>query len=215
MLTLRLRNCILVTGCAGFIGWKVSQFLLDEGHFVLGVDNLNNAYSPLLKQWRLDQLKHIDRFRFYLLDITEPDIEHLFQESEIKAVINLAARTGIRQSLQDPLDYYKTNVLGTLNLLELCRKYGVEKFVLASTSSVYGANKRPFDEQMVTDQPLSPYAASKKSAEVLSYVYHHLYGLDVSVLRYFTVYGPAGRPDMSILRFIKQIVEGGKCRNLW
>ena len=207
---------ILVTGCAGFIGWKVSELLLQEGHTVLGIDNINNAYDARLKRWRLEQIEAHPNFSFHQLDITDRlALRHLFNsQSEIhnprfRAVINLAARAGVRQSVENPWVYYETNVTGTLNLLELCRESKVEKFLLASTSSLYGAsNTRPFREDANTDGPLSPYAASKKAAEALCYTYHYLHGLDVTVLRYFTVYGPAGRPDMSIFRFIRWIAEG-------
>ncbi len=205
---------ILVTGCAGFIGWKVSELLLEQGHTVIGIDNINNAYDARLKSWRLEQLQGHPNLSFHQLDITDRKaIRNLFvttsHQPPFTGVINLAARAGVRQSVEDPWVYYETNVTGTLNLLELCREYGVNKFVLASTSSLYGANNtRPFREDANTDGPLSPYAASKKAAEALCYTYHYLHGLDVTVLRYFTVYGPAGRPDMSIFRFIKWIAEG-------
>jgi nucleoside-diphosphate-sugar epimerase len=205
----------LVTGCAGFIGWKVCEFLLEEGYTVIGIDTLNEAYDARLKRWRLQRLEPHPRFDFRRLDITDRKaLGDIFNpKSEIRnpkidAVMNLAARAGVRQSLEDPWVYYEANLTGTLNLLELCREASVEKFVLASTSSLYGAkNTRPFREDANTDGPLSPYAASKKAAEALCYTYHHLYGLDVTVLRYFTVYGPAGRPDMSIFRFVKWIAE--------
>jgi len=206
----------LVTGCAGFIGWKVTEFLLAEGHTVVGVDNLNDAYDVRLKHWRLAQLEGKPGFEFHRLDICDREaLRGLFnpkcaiRNPKFDAVINLAARAGVRQSVENPWVYYETNVTGTLNLLELCREFGVQKFVLASTSSLYGANNpRPFREDVNTDGPLSPYAASKKAAEVLCYTYHYLYGIDITVLRYFTVYGPAGRPDMSIFRFIRWIAEG-------
>jgi nucleoside-diphosphate-sugar epimerase len=205
-----------VTGCAGFIGWRVTEFLLADGHTVVGVDNLNDAYDVRLKHWRLDQIKGRPNFTFRHLDICNREVlRGLFdQQSEIRnpkfdAVINLAARAGVRQSVENPWVYYETNVTGTLNLLELCREFGVRKFVLASTSSLYGAkNTQPFREDANTDGPLSPYAASKKAAEALCYTYHYLYGMDVVVLRYFTVYGPAGRPDMSLFRFVQWISEG-------
>ncbi len=198
----------LVTGCAGFIASKVTQFLLADGHSVAGVDNLNDAYDVRLKKWRLAQLEGQPRFRFHHLDITDrAACAHSFTPTPA-AVINLAARAGVRQSVANPWVYYDTNVTGTLNLLELCRTFGVDKFVLASTSSLYGANNpRPFREDADTDKPLSPYAASKKAAEVLCYTYRYLYGIDVSVVRYFTVYGPAGRPDMSLFRFVQWISE--------
>jgi len=204
---------ILVTGCAGFIGWKVSELLLREGHAVVGIDNLNDAYDVRLKKWRLNQLRENQRFTFYLLDIVNrAKLFRMFKNFSTKkpfdAVINLAARAGVRQSVENPWTYYETNVIGTLNLLELCREFGLKKFILASTSSLYGTTALPFRENQHTDTPLSPYAASKKAAEALCYTYHYLYGLDISVLRYFTVYGPAGRPDMSIFRFIKWIAEG-------
>jgi nucleoside-diphosphate-sugar epimerase len=205
----------LVTGCAGFIGWKVSEFLLGDGHAVIGVDNLNDAYDVRLKHWRLAQLEGGPRFVFHKLDITNrKELRELWGAEEqggvpFDAVINLAARAGVRQSVENPWVYFETNVTGTLNLLELCREFGVRKFVQASTSSLYGANTpRPFREDANTDEPLSPYAASKKAAEALCYTYHYLYDIDVTVPRYFTVYGPAGRPDMSLFRFVQWISEG-------
>ncbi len=207
--------CYLVTGCAGFIGAKVTQLLLADDHTVAGVDNLNDAYDVRLKHWRLDQFRAHPRFTFHPLDIAaRPALADLFRAqaappSAFDAVINLAARAGVRQSMQNPWVYIETNVVGTLNLLELCREYRVPKFVLASTSSLYGENNpAPYLEDASTDRPLSPYAASKKAAEALCYTYHYLYGLDVTVLRYFTVYGPAGRPDMSLFRFVRWISEG-------
>jgi UDP-glucuronate 4-epimerase len=202
-----------VTGCAGFIGWKVTEFLLAVGHTVVGVDNLNDAYDVRLKHWRLAQLEGKSGFAFHRLDITnQKELRELWEfrgTEPFDAVINLAARAGVRQSVENPWVYFETNVTGALNLLELCREYGVKKFVLASTSSLYGANNpRPFREDANTDGPLSPYAVSKKAAEALCYTYHYLYDLDVTVLRYFTVYGPAGRPDMSLFRFVQWISEG-------
>ena len=204
---------VLVTGCAGFIGWKVSTLLIEQGHTVTGVDNLDNATDVGLKRWRLSQLEARPQFRFHHGDVTQlSDLQGLFRVAEspvsLDAVINMAARTGVRPSLKDPWAYYQTNLIGTLNLLELCRENGVPKFVLSSTSSVYGDGEIPFREDGPTDRPVSPYAASKKAAEGLCYTYHQLYDLDVTVLRYFTVYGPGGRPDMSVFRFIKWIAEG-------
>lgn len=200
---------IMVTGCAGFIGSKVSEVLVREGNQVVGVDNVNNAYDARLKEWRLSQLQQHRSFTFHKVDIVDrKDLERLFQDQPIEAVVNLAARAGVRQSVSNPGVYYETNVAGTLNLLTLSRDHRVKKFVLASTSSLYGEGERPFREDQSTDRPLSPYAASKKAAETLCYTYHFLDGLDVSVLRYFTVYGPAGRPEMSIFRFIRWIAEG-------
>jgi UDP-glucuronate 4-epimerase len=206
----------LVTGVAGFIGSKVAEFLLADGHTVVGVDNLNDAYDVRLKQWRLAQLEGEAGFEFRRVDITEREaLGELFEsqvaggKAQVDAVINLAARAGVRYSVENPWVYFETNVMGTLNLLELCREFGVGKFVQASTSSLYGAhNPRPFREDADTSRPLSPYAASKKAAETLCYTYHYLHGLDVTVYRYFTVYGPAGRPDMSLFRFTQWISEG-------
>ena len=202
----------LVTGCAGFIGWKVTEFLLAAGHTVVGIDNLNAAYHPQVKEWRLHQLEGTPNFHFHRSDICDRDaLRRIFRsESPIfDAVINLAARAGVRQSVENPWVYVDTNVTGTLNLLELCRDFSVKKFVLASTSSLYGANNPlPFSETANTDGPLSPYAASKKGAESLCHSYHHLYGIDITIFRFFTVYGPAGRPDMSAFRFVQWISEG-------
>jgi len=200
---------ILVTGCAGFIGSKVTEILARGGHEVIGVDNVNDAYDPGLKRWRLDQLRAVQGLTFREVDITHRAALHdAVRRQPVQAVINLAARAGVRASLDNPGVYYETNVAGTLNLLELCRMQRIPKLVLASTSSLYGNGERPFREDQPTDCPLSPYAASKKAAEVLAWTYHHLFALDVSVLRYFTVYGPAGRPDMSIFRFIRWIADG-------
>jgi len=254
---------VLVTGAAGFIASKVCEFLLAEGHRVVGIDNLNDAYDVRLKEWRLSQLKGKPGLEFHQLDICHrPALRQLFERYQLNqlnepnkpnrrnkpdkrnepnrrdrpdrpfdAVINLAARAGVRQSVENPWVYYETNVTGTLNLLELCKGFGVKKFVLASTSSLYGQPNqhrreqqkklnrqnrpnepnqlnRPFSESDPTDGPLSPYAASKKAAEALCYTYHYLHGIDMTVLRYFTVYGPAGRPDMSLFRFVQWISEG-------
>jgi nucleoside-diphosphate-sugar epimerase len=205
----------LVTGCAGFIASKVTDLLLQAGHEVVGVDNLNDAYDPRLKHWRLEQLRPRQGFSFRQIDITDREaLESLFAgKSSVAqpydAVVNLAARAGVRPSVVNPWIYFQTNSDGTLNLLEACRRYGVKKFLLASTSSLYGTrNTTPYREDADTNHPLSPYAASKKAAEALAFVYHHLHGIDVSIPRYFTVYGPAGRPDMSIFRFVRRIAEG-------
>ena len=201
---------VLVTGCAGFIGSKVVELLVRTGHRVTGIDNLNASYDRRLKEWRLGQLHAEPTFTFHQCDIlNRRALEEHFRTSPVDGVINLAARAGVRQSLLDPWAYYDTNVIGALNLLELCRTFEVRKFVQASTSALYGDAARPFQEDQPTDRPLSPYAASKKAAETLCFTYHRLYELDVTVLRYFTVYGPAGRPDMSYFRFIQRIAEGG------
>jgi len=207
----------LITGCAGFIAARVAEMLLEQGHSILGVDNLNDAYDVRLKEYRLKQLQRFPNFTFLRRDIGDLNqVLDIFSYMPIEgweAVINLAARAGVRQSLSDPWVYYQTNLTGTLNLLESCRKNGVNKFILASTSSVYGANAPlPTPESASSDHPLQPYAASKKAAEVLCYSYHVLFGLDISVLRYFTVYGPAGRPDMVMFRFVQWLMEGKPVR---
>lgn len=196
----------LVTGCAGFIASKVSELLLRRGDKIIGVDNLNDAYDVNLKKWRLEKLLKFDNFIFHKIDITNlSQLEKIFAQNTFDAIINLAARAGVRTSLNNPWVYMDTNITGTLNLLELCKKYHIKKFILASTSSLYGETSLPFKEDRKTDYPLSPYTASKKAAEVLCYTYHYLYDIDISILRYFTVYGPAGRPDMSIFIFSKKI----------
>ena len=209
---------ILVTGCAGFIGSNVCRILLDQGESVDGVDNLNDAYDVRVKHWRLDQLKARSGFQFHNRDLSDhTSMRSLFaglgssdgDKRPFSSVINLGARAGLRQSTEDPWAFFEANTIGTLNLLELCREFEVKKLVLASTSSVYGEDTpQPYKEDSPASRPLSPYAASKKAAETLLYAYHHLYGLDTTVLRYFTVYGPAGRPDMSIFIFIRCIAEG-------
>jgi len=198
----------LVTGCAGFIGSKICEKLLNKDNEVVGVDNLNDYYDVKLKFYRLEILKKYKNFKFYKVDIENyRSLAEIFQNNKFDAVINEAARAGVRYSLENPFIYMTTNAYGTLNLLELCRKYNVPKFVLASTSSLYAGQPMPFKEDLPVNTPISPYAASKKSAEVIAYTYNFHYGIDVSVVRYFTVYGPAGRPDMSIFRFIKWIME--------
>ncbi len=198
----------LITGCAGFIGWKVSQKLLQMGHMVVGIDNMNDYYDVKLKEYRLKTLRDFENFEFHKADIEDiKALKDIFKHNSFDGVINEAARAGVRYSIENPFVYITTNVYGTLNLLEICKEFGVGKFVLASTSSLYAGQAMPFKEDLPVNTPVSPYAASKKSAEVLAYTYHYLYGIDVSVVRYFTVYGPAGRPDMSIFRFIKWILE--------
>ncbi|MDA1189717.1 MAG: NAD-dependent epimerase/dehydratase family protein, partial [Chloroflexi bacterium] len=208
---------VLVTGCAGFIGAKVVERLLNDGNTVVGVDNLNEAYDVRLKKWRLQQFEDRSGFRYQNSDILDlgalADIftSRVRSEPPFKTVIHLAARAGVRQSIETPNLYFDTNVTGTLNLLRLSSQSGVEKFILASSSSVYGmgnGNPQGHQESDDTNHPLSPYAASKKAAEALSYSYHFLNKLDITALRYFSVYGPAGRPDMSPFRFIKWISEG-------
>lgn len=201
---------ILLTGTAGFIGSRVAEMLLDQDHSVRGIDNLCPTYDVRLKDYRLAKLVGRPGFDFARVDVTDREALSVAwrQSGPFDAVVHLAARAGVRPSVEDPWAYVDTNIVGTLNLLEQCRRNGVGKLVLASTSSLYGgSNPVPFAETANTDRPLSPYAASKKAAEALCWTYHHLYGLDITVFRYFTVYGPAGRPDMSLFRFAQWIFE--------
>ena len=237
----------LVTGCAGFIASRVCEILLEQGHTVVGVDNLNDYYDVRLKDWRLSRLlgssarplgsdskKSIylgagsittssassnspsplaphspGKFTFHALDLEDlASLDRLFDANKFDGVLNLAARAGVRYSMENPHVYLTTNTHGTLNILECMRKHGVKKHVLASTSSLYAGCTMPFTEDLSVNTPLSPYAATKKGAELMAYSYFKLYGLDTTVLRYFTVFGPAGRPDMSIFRFIKWIEAG-------
>lgn len=200
---------IFLTGCAGFVGWKTAETLIRAGHTVTGIDNLNDYYDVRLKQWRLDQLKQLDGFHFEAADVEDREaLETLTGSGAYDAVINLAARAGVRYSMENPHAYLQTNTAGNLNILETMRKNGIPKLILASTSSLYAGQQMPFVETLPVNEPISPYAATKKAAEVMAYTYHHLYGLDVSVLRFFTVFGPAGRPDMAPLRFVRWIDEG-------
>ena len=201
---------IFVTGCAGFVGWKTTELLLREGHEIIGLDNLNDYYPAKLKQWRVDQLEEQggDKFIFIKGELSDqPLLDKLFTESGFDAVINLAARAGVRPSIENPKPYVETNLTSVVGLMDIMVKHGVKKLVQASTSSVYAGQPAPFREDQPVDCPLSPYAAVKKGAEVMAYTYHHLHGLDISVVRYFTVYGPAGRPDMSPLKFTHRIAS--------
>lgn len=201
----------LITGAAGFIGSVVANKLLASGAEVIGLDNLNNAYDPRMKEYRLSRLQQIPGFSFLKLDVSDRSIinDQQLVGKNFDAVINLAARAGVRDSLNDPWVYLDTNGTGTLNLLEYCRQEGVPKFLLASTSSIYGKDAPlPTPETAPSDLPLQSYAASKKAAEAMAHAYHYLYEIDVSIVRYFTVYGPAGRPDMVMYRFAKWIIEG-------
>ncbi len=227
---------VLVTGVAGFIASKTAELLLEQGWTVVGVDNMNDYYDVRLKDYRLSRLLGNERylqnkdagrslyagagaaaqetgaggkFIFYPLDIeNRSDLEKLFSEYPFDAVLNLAARAGVRYSMENPFVYMTTNAMGTLNIIDCMRRHGVKKHVMASTSSLYAGQEMPFVETLPVNTPLSPYAASKKAAELMAYSYHKLYGLDSTIVRYFTVFGPAGRPDMSIFRFIKWIMDG-------
>jgi UDP-glucuronate 4-epimerase len=198
---------VLVTGGAGFIGSHVCERLLREGHSVAILDDLNDFYSPAAKQANLDAIGQSGPVEFYHGDISdEPRVMEVFQESRPQAVIHLAARAGVRPSLEQPVLYSRVNVQGTTVLLEASRKWGVRKFVFASSSSIYGvANRVPFSEEDSLNLPVSPYAATKIAGEKIAYTYAHLYGLQVVCLRFFTVYGPRQRPDLAIRKFIAMI----------
>ncbi len=200
----------LITGAAGFIGARLAEVLLSQGHTVTGVDNLNDAYDVRMKEFRLRHLQTLPGFSFQKLDISRREVvEALAEQPRFDAVINMAARAGVRASVENPWIYYEANVMGTLNMLELCRQTGIPKFLTASTAGVYGDKApRPTPETADTDHPLQPYAASKKASEVLAHAYHCLHGIDVTVVRYFNVYGPSPRPEMVIFRFAKWITEG-------
>lgn len=203
----------LVTGAAGFIGARTSTMLIEQGHSVVGIDNMNDAYDPRVKEYRLKKLQGLKGFKFHQRDISEKSAIELFKDERLDGVINLAARAGVRFSVENPWVFLESNITGTLNMLEVCRQYGCRKFILASTSSIYGENPEyPTPETASSSEPMQPYAASKKGAEALAHSYHHLHDIDVTVVRYFTVYGPAGRPDLAIFRFVKWIMEGEPIR---
>jgi UDP-glucuronate 4-epimerase len=200
----------LVTGAAGFIASHVAGVLLEDGHSVVGVDCMDDSYDVGMKEHRLADLKRYSDFSFHKMDIADRAvIDSLRAEGPYQAVINLAARAGVRASVADPWVYVDTNITGTVNLLELCKATGTRKYIMASTSSIYGNDAPvPTPETADSSAPLQPYAASKKGAEAMAHAYHHLADIDVSVVRYFTVYGPTSRPNMAMFRFIKWIVEG-------
>ncbi|MBV1910506.1 MAG: NAD-dependent epimerase [Kangiellaceae bacterium] len=200
---------VLVTGAAGFIGFHVSKYLLARGDSVVGVDNINDYYDPNIKLGRLDMLKADDKFSFHKIDISnKEDMEKLFANNKFDGVINLAAQAGVRYSLENPHVYMESNIVGFLNILEGVRHNNIEHLVYASSSSVYGANTlQPFSEHHNIDHPVSLYAASKKANELMAHSYSHLYGMKTTGLRFFTVYGPWGRPDMALFLFAKGILE--------
>lgn len=201
---------ILVTGAAGFIGFFVARRLLEAGHEVVGIDNLNNYYDPALKEARLRELKPYEGFNFLKLDIADrASMSELFGAHRFERVVHLAAQAGVRYSLQNPSAYIDSNLVGFGNILEGCRQTSVGHLVYASSSSVYGANETvPFSVHQNVDHPLSLYAATKKSNELMAHTYAHLYQLPVTGLRFFTVYGPWGRPDMALFLFTRRILAG-------
>jgi UDP-glucuronate 4-epimerase len=202
---------VLVTGGAGFIGSNLSEQLLAAGHRVWAFDDLNDFYAPARKERNLKELQALGKpFAFIRGDLTdERAVENVFGAAQFDQVIHLAARAGVRPSLEDPVLYQEVNVTGTVRLLEAARKRGVKKITIASSSSVYGVNsKSPFSENDPIFHPISPYAASKLACEALGHVYHHLYGMDIVMLRFFTVYGPRQRPDLAICKFVERIANG-------
>jgi len=201
---------ILVTGAAGFIGYHTARALLERGDTVVGLDNLNPYYDPALKEARLAQLRAYDAFRFVRLDLADREgMAELFRREGFQRVIHLAAQAGVRHSLSDPYSYVDSNVMGTLNVLEGCRYNEVEHLTYASTSSVYGAHTdMPFSVHRHTDHPLAIYAATKKATEHMAHSYAHLYGVPCTGLRFFTVYGPWGRPDMALFLFTQRMLAG-------
>jgi len=201
---------IIVTGAAGFIGSHLCEKLLSQNHLVLGIDNFDPFYDKRIKEKNLENAFKGNSFKLFEVDILEKSkLSQIFRENQIDLVIHIAAKAGVRPSIKDPIGYYNTNVIGTLNILEVMKENGCKKMIFASSSSVYGNNKKvPFSETDIVDNPISPYAASKKASELLCHTYHHLYGFDIFALRFFTVYGPRQRPDLAIHKFTKLLLEG-------
>ncbi|GAB4332097.1 MAG: GDP-mannose 4,6-dehydratase [Calditrichia bacterium] len=200
----------MITGAAGFIGSHLSEKLVEMGEQVIGVDNFDPFYHREIKENNINELRNNPNFRFYEADILDWNaIRDIFQNNSVTHLVHLAAKAGVRPSIEQPVAYQKFNVEGTQNMLELCRQFNISNFVFASSSSVYGNNKKvPFSETDPVDNPISPYAATKKAGELLCYTYHHLFGMNIAALRFFTVYGPRQRPEMAIHKFTRLIDEG-------
>ncbi len=201
---------ILVTGSSGFIGMHLCKSLLEDGYQVLGIDNMNDYYDPALKEARLKELYFYDEFKFVKADISDyPSVETPFKDFEPEKVVNLAAQAGVRYSLKNPQAYIQANVVGFMNILECCRHHNVDGLIYASSSSVYGGNKKiPFSVDDAVGRPISIYASSKRANELMAHTYSHLYGIHTTGLRFFTVYGPWGRPDMAYYIFTEKISRG-------
>ena len=201
---------ILVTGSSGFIGMHLCKSLLEDGYQVVGIDNMNDYYDPALKEARLKELYLYDNFKFVKADISDyPSVETAFKDFEPEKVVNLAAQAGVRYSLENPQAYIQSNVVGFMNILECCRHHQVKGLIYASSSSVYGGNEKiPFSVDDAVDRPISIYASSKRANELMAHTYSHLYGLHTTGLRFFTVYGPWGRPDMAMYIFTEKISRG-------
>ena len=203
-------NKILITGAAGFVGYHLSDLLSKENNLIIGIDNLNKYYSPTLKIDRLKQLNKYNNFTFHEIDITDKNrVFQLFENESFDIVLHMAAQAGVRYSIENPFTYIDSNINGFINILESCRNYPVRHLIYASSSSVYGGNtKQPFSECDNVDHPVSLYAATKKSNELMAHTYSNLYSIPTTGLRFFTVYGPWGRPDMAYFSFTKAILEG-------
>jgi nucleoside-diphosphate-sugar epimerase len=197
---------ILITGVGGFIGFHIARKLLENGNQIIGIDNLNNSYDTTLKNFRLLKLKHFNHFTFYKQDITNLDaLKKVFSQNKIEKIIHLAGKAGVRKSLEEPQEYISSNIVGTVNLLELSKDYNISSFINASSSSIYGENEMPFIEDNCINKINSPYGVTKRATELFTYSYHLNYKLNIVNFRFFTVYGPIGRPDMSIFKFIELI----------